>query len=388
MRRWWLLAALLVTAVVAWRLLPARAEDAKPVDQQAGPASDKRPVVEIDCAVKKTVYRKLDLPGEVLPDQQVDITSRVQGYIKSVKFDRGATVDANAVLVEIAVPELDAKLAREKAEIGLCPANIARDEATLRWRETALKRLNDVHAKSPDLVNQEQIDEAQGRYDVAKAELDLTRQKGKVLDAEAAETQAMIDLATLRAPFKGVVTERWADPGDLAQPGTSKILHIVRTDPVRVRVAVPEVEVPKVRADSVVKISIAELPTFSAERPVSRLFWALQRSTKTMWAEIDVPNADGAVRPGMYARVRVDLESHVDALVLPAAALVVEKKKAYVFVVKDGVAKKTLITLGLDDGIEFEVMAGVAPTDDVIVNGKNLVSDGTAVRAVKKEQKK
>lgn len=379
MRRWWILAAV-VAFVPGWW---ARADD-----QQAGPASDKRPYVEIACATTKTVYRKLDVPGEVLADQQADIVSRVQGYIRAVKADRGSTVEANALLVEIAVPDLDAKLARQKAEIAACPASVARDEASLRWRETALARLRDVHAKSPDLVNQEQIDEAQGRYEVAKAELELTRQKGEVLEAEAAETQAMIDLATIRAPFKGIVTERWADPGDLAQPGTTRILHLVKTDPVRVRVAVPEVEVPKIRSDSVAKLGIAELPSLSVQCPVSRLFWALSRSTKTMWAEIDVPNADGAIRPGMYARVRIDLESHPDALVLPDAALVVEKKKAFVFVVKDGVAKKTEIKLGIDDGIEFEAKEGVAPTDDVIVNGKNLVADGVAVRAVKKEQKK
>ena len=380
MRNGWVVAALLAVGA-AFLFRPARGDEAKAT------ADEKKPNVEVAVPARKVIYRKLDVPGEILADQQAAIYSRVQGYIDAVNVDRGSTVQASDVLVKIAIPEVEKKLARQKAELELCAPTEARDKATFDWRESAVKRLESLKARSPDLVNAEQLDEAHGRCEVAKQELEITRRKKAVMEAEIAETQATIDLATIRAPMSGIITERWADRGDFAQAGTTKLLHLMKTDPVRVRIAVPQTEVPFIRPDSLAKITLAELPSFSKEAKASRLFWALNRSTKTMYAEIDIPNPDLAIRPGMYARVRADLEEHKDAMVLPAASLVVEKTKTSVFVVKDGVAKKIEIKVGLDDGIEFEVKSGLDPADLVIVNGKNLVSDGMAVRTVLKELK-
>ena len=100
-----------------------------------------------------------------------------------------------------------------------------------------------------------------------------------------------------------------------------------------------------------------------------------------MAAEFDLENADHVLRPGMFAHVRIDLDFRADALVLPASALVSEKKKSFVFVVEGGIARKVPIKVGFDDGIEFEVREGVGEKAEVIVTGKNLVSGGEAVRS-------
>jgi RND family efflux transporter MFP subunit len=341
------------------------------------------PHVETARPAVKTIHRKLKLPGEVLPFEQAALFARVQGYLESIPVDRGASVKAGDVLARIAVPEIEKQLAREKAELGLCAPGVARDQAELRWRETTFKRLKDVAQKSPNLVNQDSLDDAEGRFETARAALEVTRAREAVLRAEMEKTQTQLDFGTIRAPFEGVVTERWMDPGDLVQAGSTKLLQVMKIDPVRVRVHIPQSDVPAVRQDSRARVSIDELPGKTAEVPVARLFWALNRNTKTMAVEMDVPNKDRAIRPGMFAHVAIELEARENATVLPAAALVVEKKKFSVFVVREGVARKVPIQVGFDDGIEFEVRQGVGPEDEVIVNGKNLVADGEKVRATK-----
>ncbi len=341
------------------------------------------PHVETARPTVKTIHRKLKLPGEVLPFEQAALFARVQGYLESVPVDRGAFVKAGEVLARIAVPEIEKQLAREKAELSLCGPCVARDQAELRWRETTFKRLKEVAQRSPNLVSQDSLDDAEGRFETARAALEVTRAREAVLRADMERTQTQIDFGTIRAPFDGVVTERWMDPGDLVQVASTKLLQLMRTDPVRVRIHIPQSDVPAVRADSRARVSIDELPGKEAEVPVARLFWALNRNTKTMAVEADVANKDGAIRPGMFAHVTIELEARENALVLPAAALVIEKKKASVFVVREGVARKVSIQVGFDDGIEFEVRRGIGPEDEVIVNGKNLVADGERVRATK-----
>lgn len=354
-----------------------------PSESPAVPVQENLPHVETARPAVKTIHRKLKLPGEVLPYEQAALFARVQGYLESIPVDRGAFVKSGDLLAKVAVPEIEKQLAKEKAELGLCGPSIARDQAELRWRETIFKRLKDVAQKSPNLVNQESLDDAEGRFETARAGLEVTRAREAVHQADIERTRTQIGFGMIRAPFDGVVTERGVDPGDLVQAASTKLLQVMRTDPVRVRIHVPQSDVPAVRQESRAKVSIDELPGKTAEMPVARLFWALNRGTKTMAVEMDVPNKDRAIRPGMFAHVTIELEARENALVLPAAALMTEKKKASVFVVREGVARKVPIQIGFDDGIEFEVRQGIGAEDEVIVNGKNLVADGEKVRSAK-----
>lgn len=380
-----LMGALLVSIAVIGsapfaKLLEGPPEQVAPGRSEAKPL----PHVEVARPQKKTIYRKLDLPGEVLPNQQVGVFARVTGYLESMAVDRGSFVKAGDVLLKIGVPDLEMELSRQVADLAVQAPSIARDEAFLSWRESIWKRLEEAAKKTPDLVNQELLDDARGRFETARAELALTRAKALGMEATAEKTRTLIGFATIRAPFDGVVTERWADPGELIQPGSTKMLHVMQTDPVRIRIHVPQSDIPSIRADSRAKLTFSELPGRVFELPASRLFWALQKSTKTMAAEFDLRNAESLVRPGMYAQVRVDLDARPDALVLPAGALVVEKKKSFVFVVREGTARKIPVKVGIDDGLEFEVLDGLKPEDEVIVVGKNLISDGEAVRTSKR----
>lgn len=376
------LAGIALLAGLAALLVPREGELlAKP---QTPSAEDKRPHVETALPVRKTLYRKLALPGDVLPYEQAAIFARVQGYLKSAPVDRGTFVEAGDLLATISVPELEKQLEKERAELAMCAPKVARDRAALAWKEAIYTRLEELGEKTPNLINRETLDDASGQFEVAKAELGLTQSGEAVLRAAVDRTQAMIEFATIRAPFDGVVTERWVDPGDLVQPASTKMFHVMRTDPVRVRIHIPQSDVQSVRDDSRAVIRFDELPDRKIEAAVARRFWALDRGTKTMSTEIDVTNPDTAIRPGMFARVEVELEARPGALTLPASALISERKKTFVFVIRDGTAKKAPITVGIDDGIEFEVRDGIQDDDEVIVTGKNLVSDGERARTTRR----
>jgi len=350
---------------------------------------DKLPHVEIQTPERKTIYRKLRLPGEVRPNHDVGIYARVQGYVDSVPVDRGSWVEERAELAKIAVPELEKQLEKEEAELALCEPSLRKAEAERNWRKTIWERLEKIVKKTPNLVNQDILDDAKGRYEVAEADLVLTREREKSFQAAVDKTQAMVDFATIKAPFTGIITERWVDPGTLVQAGTTKMLHLMQVKKVRTRIHIPQSEVPVVREDSLTEVTVDELPERKFQGKVARIFWALNRETKTMAVEIDIANKgenrNEWVRPGMFARVTIDLEPRPDVLALPASALIVEKKKTFVFVVREGVVHKVAVEIGLDNGIEFEVKKGVEETDDVIVTGKNLVSEKERVRVTRKK---
>ena len=322
------------------------------------------------------------LPGEVLPFQQVGVYARVQGFLESIAVDRGDIVRKGQVLAKIAVPELEKERVRQEAELALCPPSIARDQAILRWRETGRNRLQGIAEKTPNLVTRDELDDAVGRHETAKAELELTQAREASLRAAVEETQAMIDLATIRAPFDGYITGRWADPGALVHPGKTKILHLMQADPLRVRIHIPQDEVSHIRNESPARIEFpfAEVPGEPFTHPIKRLFWALNRNTKTMSTEIDMPNPDRTLRPGMYAEVTIPFGKPAEAgeektrheertayYVLVVVEKVVNGEKRYT-------VQKTKIEIGHDDGVDFEVIKGVGAGTDVIIRGKNLVS--------------
>jgi RND family efflux transporter MFP subunit len=151
---------------------------------------------------------------------------------------------------------------------------------------------------------------------------------------------------------------------------------------VRINIAIPQPEVPFIERGLPVAVALEELPGRTFEGTITRFAYAMDDATKTMRAEIELPNPDLALRPGTYARVTITLERRPDALVVPAEALVTEKEKSFVFTCQDERAKMVAVKTGSHDGIRVEILEGLSPADRVILAGKQSLSDGQAVRAV------
>jgi len=266
-----------------------------------------------------SVNRWVTLPGNVRAQQEVTLYAKVAGYLKSISVDRGDSVKAGATLAILETPELTADLARYRAE-----SEAARVE---------YERMQQAIQKAPDLVMPVELDRAKGKHDVARANVE--------------RTQSLLGFGRITAPFSGVITRRFADVGAFIPAGTAgsaaqsaAIVTLMHFSTVRVHVAVPEVEAALVTKGQPARVSVEGLPERKFEGRVSRMSYALDETTKTMAVEVELPNPTLALRPGIYASVQLALQQHDDAMLIPVAALVMEKTNAFTNVAEGAKARK------------------------------------------------
>ncbi|PYJ93501.1 MAG: hypothetical protein DME62_08530 [Verrucomicrobia bacterium] len=212
-----------------------------------------------------------------------------------------------------------------------------------------------------------------------------TVKEGDLL-AEIEAPEMLADLVKAKAEAEAAqldykrVTEAQKKASDLVVPQTVDAAK-AKSGVAVAGVAVPDTEAPFVEKDLPVKVTVDELPGRVFDGAITRFAYALDESTKTMTTEIETSNPDLALRPGMWASVEIELQKNQNALLIPAEALVTEKNKNSLFVVRDGKAQKVSVTTGFDDGVNVEILKGCAPGDAVIVAGKQSVTDGQKVKA-------
>jgi membrane fusion protein (multidrug efflux system) len=323
------------------------------------PAVPAAPLAVRLVQVKKgEATRSITLPANVLPYQQATLYAKVAGYVKTVAVDKGDSVKEGTLLADIDVPELVADLAKYKAE--------------LQVAEIDFKRVSEAQTKAPDLVVPQSVDMARSKYDVAKANL--------------SRTETLLGFAKITAPFSGVITKRMVDPGAFVPSATSgsaaqnaALFTLMDFTKVRIQVPVPEMEVPYIKSGLPVKVMVEELPRINFDGSITRFSNALDDATKTMLAEIELPNPENHLRPGMYARTRIIVETKTGSLILPVEALVVEKTRNSVFTVADNKAHRITVKTGFNDGGWVEILEGVKLGDSVILAGKQPLVDGQPV---------
>jgi membrane fusion protein (multidrug efflux system) len=304
------------------------------------------------------ITRFVTLPGEIKAYQQATLFAKVAGYLRTINVDKGDPVKEGVLLAEIEVPELIAQRARYRAEVEVA--------------EIDFKRLSESQKKAPDLVVPQTVDDARGKLDIAKANLE--------------GTETLLNYAKIVAPFSGIITRRYVDPGAFipsatsgSTPQSAAIVTLADFNRVRLQVAVPELEASLVAVEEPVKLTVDGLPGKTFEGKVTRFSYALDEASKTMLAEIELPNPKMELRPGMYATVKIGIERKEEALLLPAEALIMEKAGASVFIVSDNKAKKTPVQPGFNDGMNVEIVKGVNPDQQVILPGKQTPNDGQPI---------
>ena len=324
-----------------------------------GPKSEPPLDVKVTHATRGEITRSITLPGEIKPYQAATLYAKVSGYLKTIAVDKGDQVKEGALLAEIEVPELLADRAKYKAEI---------EVADLDY-----KRLSEAQKKAPDLIVPLAVDTAKSKSEVAKANLD--------------RAETLLQFTRITAPFSGIVTRRMVDPGAFipaatagSTPQNAALLTLMDFQKVRLQVAVPESEASLVAKDEPVKVTAEGLPDRLFEGKITRFSYALDEASKTMLAEVELPNAKLQLRPGMYATVKIGIETKQNVLLLPMDTLLMEKAGASVFTVVDNKAKKKPVKLGFNDGSRAEILDGVTGSEPVILVGKQPLSDGRPVR--------
>lgn len=317
--------------------------------------------VEVKAArpTRGEINRYVTLPGTLRPNLQATLYPKVAGYLKSMAVDKGDRVKAGQLIAEIEVPELIAERSRYRAEVEVAQA--------------AVQRVNTAFSKSPDLITPAAVDEAKARVQIAQANLE--------------RVETMLKYCQITAPFAGMITMRYADPGAfVAAPSAggsaqnAALYTLMDFSVIRVQVPVPEMEAARVVADQPVRLTVEGLAGKVFTCRVTRFGYALDESTRTMLVEADIPNPQGELRPGMYARIGIGVEQHTNALLIPVEALVTERAGSSVFVATDGKAQKIPVTVGFNDGQKVEITKGLDAGQAVILVGRLALAPGQAVK--------
>ena len=322
---------------------------------RADPTAPPQPHVAVIRPSRGEVARTITLPGDLVGYYQSALYAKVTGYLKSISVDKGDWVKAGQVLAIIEVPELDQQLGRARAN--------------LQIQRLTYQRLQSVWKSDSRLVARQDVDIANAKYQEAKANVD--------------ELLAMDSYTRITAPFDGVITERFVDPGALihagggqsstapmqgaARPGGSAapVVSIARLDKLRIYVYVPQGEVGSVHRGMRATVTVQGLQGAGFSGTVARFAHSLDLATRTMLTEVDLDNPEHTLYPGMYANVTLVLQSHPDALRLPVAAVGGDEAHK-VFLVRDDRLAEVPVTTGINDGGYIEITSGLTSKDLVV----------------------
>ena len=334
--------------------------------------------------VRKDLEVRLAYTADIQPYQQVNIFSRVDGYISKMHVDKGDFVKADQLLVEVDHTDYVHAVNRAKANLAAARADVIRQEANIRNAKVSLDRMQMLVKEQ--FVSQQDLDNAQATYDMAVAQVDSLRAQVHQMEVALQQAETNLAYSYIRAPFPGSVSVRNLDAGAFVSGSTGStstmsrgILVLQDITTLRVLVDVVEKDVPLVKIGQPAEVRAEAYPGRVFTGKVTRIVHALDRNTRTMTVEVDIPNPDRALKGGMFARVELVMGKHLDALQVPIDAVTRLEADQYVYIVKDGMARKIPVVLGIRNNDLIEITNGLTGTDPVIVSGKDLVTDGAKV---------
>jgi RND family efflux transporter MFP subunit len=353
--------------------------------------------VGVTKVVKKTLGRDITLSSELVPFQEIDVYAKESGYVKKLMVDYGSRVKAGQVMAILEIPELEAQLQEDQAEIKNALNQVTRAQHELGRYQAQYKalhlqytRLNSVFQSQPGIVAQQEVDDAQGKdlaassqVDAGQAALEAAQSQLSVAKAKLSHDQSLFDYSKITAPFSGIVTERYANLGTLVQAGTNSqaapIVKLSEDDLFRLVIPVPESYVRYIHVGDPVDVRVPSLnKTFPGK--IARFSVDVKEATRTMHTEVDVKNQDRVLMPGLYADADVALEHRDDIPTVPLQAVNHEGTKTTVFVVgKNSELEDRTITLGLQTANDAEVVSGLAEGEEVVVSDRSGLKPGETV---------
>ncbi|MHC4092841.1 MAG: efflux RND transporter periplasmic adaptor subunit [Planctomycetota bacterium] len=411
-------------ALLSTAFSPGRAQAQQPAGGR--PAAGKPVSVEVVKPLQRALVRELKMPATLMADEQVELFSKVSGYVAEIQVDIGSRVNQGDVLAEISVPEMadelrqaEAVLKAKRAKVRALQAKVVQAQRMVDTAQAQVQRYAAEHELDQINLDRKQelhqgkaipaqaLDEARSAHAITEAQLQIARarvagaqaeQQAADADVEVAESEVMVsqaniarlttlmEYASIKAPFDGVITVRNVDHGTFvrsaAEGTTVSLLRIAKTDRIRIVLGIPEPDAPYVRIGTAVSIHVKALDDEPFAATVTRTAAALKPETRTMRAEVDVDNQDGRLTPGMYAQVVVELESKSQATVIPSKAIRVRGKATSVLVAADGVARDKPIEVGYDDGVWAEILSGLDGQESVITATSGAITPGASVRPV------
>jgi membrane fusion protein (multidrug efflux system) len=347
--------ALIATAglVLARELWIGRQTSELQSENQAGPH------VLVADVLKPPSTRDIKLPATIRGFDETDIYAKVPGYLKTIKVDKGDRIHKGELLAVLTSPELDQQTANARANYNIALITDKRNQVLVRSQ----------------VIPQQTADESHATMLQARATLQQD------ISYQAYET--------ITAPFDGIVTARYIDPGHLVPastapgtPGSGAIITISRMAPLRVFTYVPQNVAPFIKDGDAATITAMGYAGKKFTGTITRHPEALSPDTRTMLVEVDLPNENEVLYPGMYATAEFTVAMGTGSTMVPDDALVFRDGKVYVPIVRDNQLHLVEVTLGYDNGQTVEILSGVNPTDKVAVNVGQAARDGENVQPV------
>jgi RND family efflux transporter MFP subunit len=370
-----LLLAFLITHVMKWHAERSLAH-------ATGAAATSLPVVDVVVVRNAAAAGNLTLPGETAAWYQSTIYARVSGYVAKWYVDIGDHVKSGQLLASIDTPELDAELLAAKAKLQVSQAQVKVRQADAAFASSTYARWRD----SPKgVVSEQEREDKKAGDSSALAQLEAARAQVNLDQADVDRLTAFEQFKRVTAPYAGAIVERRIDIGNLVTAGssnsTTSLYRMEQDDPIRVFVDVPQsaaADLMKVGVPA--KILTTDQSAQAIDGRITRTSDAIDPSSRTFRAELDIANPDRRLVPGLYVQVGFQLQSAGMSQV-PAAALVFSAAGARVAVVGgDGTVRFQPVTIGRDDGDKVELSSGVSNGERLVLNISNQIVDGEKVR--------
>ncbi|HEX9022869.1 MAG TPA: efflux RND transporter periplasmic adaptor subunit [Geobacteraceae bacterium] len=386
-------------------------------DGQESAKAVQLPTVAVAKADVQDLSRDLVLTAELRPFQEVEVMAKVAGYVKSIHVDIGDKVRKGELLAVLEIPEMADDLARGTSALKASESEAARARDELHRTQSvheiahlSFSRLAEVAAKRPGLIAQQELDDARGKDLAAEAQV-AAAQSGReaandhvqVNRAALSRIRTMLAYARVTAPFDGVVTKRYADTGSMIQAGTAsqtQVMPLVRlsdNSTLRIVVPVPESVVPTIHVGKEVEVRVPTLNRSFAGK-VSRFTTKLATSTRTMDTEIDMANPGRDLVPGMFADVRLTLDSRKGVLAVPITAVdlaggnsgqaresgagqgAAARSGRVMVVTPANRIEVRQVSLGLETSDKMEILSGLKQGELVVIGGRSSLQAGQLVK--------
>jgi RND family efflux transporter MFP subunit len=325
------------------------------------------PTVSVVRPSMRGAGEELTLPGTMQAFMDTPIWARSSGYLRHWYFDIGAHVTAGQLLADIEAPEIDRQLQQARADLETATANYNFARSTAERYQALLKT---------DSVAQQDVDQKVSAAAAQKATVDSMTQNVQRL-------QQIQSFQKVTAPFDGVITARNVDVGALIDAGANtpgkELFHEAQTGVLRTWVSVPEDNSRAAQPGLTADVTLGEFPDRVFHGTLVRTSNAIDTASRTLLVEVDVPNPAGELLPGAYVTVHLKLPGVARALTVPVNALLFRAEGTQVAVVRGDRTQLVPIRVGRDFGNQLEVVAGLTPSDRVIVNPSDSISSGIPV---------
>lgn len=402
-RSLWLLALVLALLIVVAFLkgyIPHRRNEAI-LAAEASTAANQAPVVTVVSVVRSPATGTLILPGSIEAVTEAPVLARASGYIQRRYADIGDRVKAGQLLAEVDAPELDqqvhqARAAVEQAGSALeqANANLQQGKANEQLAQVTAERWKNLVAKG--VVSRQDNDTYQSQWAAQQANVQALEKAVAAARSNIVAAQANLSRLTdlqayksVRAPFAGVITVRNVDVGALVSEANTLLFRIAQTERLRTYVNVPQSDAGSVHVGQTARLAVTDLGGRQFMGTVTRTANALDPASRTLLTEVQVPNSDGALLPGMYTQVDLTTPRGNRPLLIPGDTLVVRANGPQVAVVG---ASQTVhfqpIQLGRDFGDKIEVLSGLDAGQQVVVNPGDTVEEGAKVNPVPLRERK